>query len=186
MLVHSVEEWWDGYEQYRRGRLLFDMTSFIALTALFVFITFAFFSPLGLTLLVCIGLVLLAEMISYNATLKNLNSGGAIPGVYQNGVELPMYPTYATRLFIPWTMMESAWVRRSRILDDVLYISVKGSRWRWRVPGRLFGEEGMRAVIERARGPIGIDIPELEQAAPPRLIIYSAEGARTESVPEET
>ena len=185
MLVYSVELWWDAYHNYMRARLIFDMTSFIALLALCVLITFGFLLPLGLTLLVCIGLVILAEMLSYSATRKNLNSGGAIPGVYGNGVELPMYPLYATRLFIPWTAMKGAWVKRSRILDDVLYISVRDSRWRWRVPGRVFGEEGMQAVLVRAGGPRTIDLSAPEQA-PPRLVIYSADGARSESVPEET
>lgn len=185
MLVFSVEMWWDTYADYMRARLLFDMTSFIALAALFAFITIGVFLPFGLALLACIGLVILAEMLSYRATRKNLNSGGAIPGVYENGVELPMYPLYATRLFIPWTAMEGAWVKRSRILDDVLYISIRESRWRWRVPRRVFGEEGMEAVMARAGGPHPIDMSAPEQT-PPRLVIYSAEGAKSEYVPEET
>jgi hypothetical protein len=161
------------------------MTAFIALAAVFVLISWGLFLPLGLTLLVCIGLVILAEVLSYNATRKNIDSGGAIPGVYHNGVELPMYPLYATRLFIPWTSMEDAWVKRSRLLDNVLYIAVKDSRWRWRVPGRLFGQDGMQAVMARARAgpPIDITVPE---QTPPRLVIYSAEGSKSESIPEET
>ena len=183
MIAYGFEYWLDTYERYIRARFIFDMTVLLALVALFAF--GAVIMPvIGFVLLLCIGVVILTEVITFRATRRNIGRGGAIPGVYENGVELPMYPLYATRLFIPWTMMDDAWVKRSRISDDVLYIAVKGSRWRWRVPGRLFGVEGTRAVIERARTPVPIELPERERPAP-RLVIYSAEGAKTESVPED-
>ncbi len=186
MLVHTPEEWTEVYMRYIKNRITFDFVALLVLSIFFAFLIFTFLAFIGLVFLAIVFMVGLTILGSFNVTNADIRTGGAPPGVYANGVELPMYPMYTTRLFIPWNEMEDAWVKRSRISDDMLFIAIKESRWRWRAPGRLFGEEGMRAVIERARGPHGIDIPELEQEAPPRLVIYSAEGAKTESTPEES
>ena len=186
MLVHTPEEWTEVYMRYIKNRITFDFVALLVLSIFFAFLIFTFLAFIGLVFLAIVFMVGLTILGSFNVTNADIRTGGAPPGVYANGVELPMYPMYTTRLFIPWNEMEDAWVKRSRISDDMLFIAIKGSRWRWRAPGRLFGEEGMRAVIERARGPHGIDIPELEQEAPPRLVIYSAGGAKTETAPEES
>ncbi|UCC92927.1 MAG: hypothetical protein JSW25_09725 [Thermoplasmata archaeon] len=167
-----------------RLRLKMDLITIVVALGVFVLLALLFEPFVGIIMGLCMGLVFLSQFLAYRSSRNTLRLGGPLPGVYANGVELPIYPIYATQLFIPWTEMEDAWVKRSRVLDDVLFIAVRESRWRWRVPSRLFGQEGMQAVIERARDPRTLDIPEPEQPAP-KLVIYSAEGAKTESVPEE-
>jgi hypothetical protein len=185
MLVRSQEEWREGYEAYMRSRLVFDAFTLAAVFGLIAVGTIWTMSLLGPILMSCVGLVSLAEVLSYNAARQVLREGGARPGVYDNGLEMPMYPLYAIRLFIPWDQMKDAWIKRSRLVDDMLFVAVRGSRWRWRIPGRLLREDGMQAVLARTRAPHAVTLPELVQEAP-RLVIYSAEGAKSESVPEET
>jgi hypothetical protein len=183
LLVYSHEHWLETYRRYMKGRLKFDVFGLGILGAVMVMAVMLFAPILSILMVLAVVLVGVTEVVSYRSTLKSINGGGPLPGVYSLGVELPIFPLYATRLFIPWTEMEDAWVKRSRTVDDVLYISVLKSRWRWRAPGRLFGQDGMQAVVERAHGPKAIHIPEIKQAAP-KLVLYSAEGAKTESVPD--
>ncbi len=185
LLVYTEEEWRDGYQAFMRARLTFDAFTIGALGAVMVFVALWTLPLVSVVMLACLLLVSLAEVIAYRTTQRTLEDGGTQPGVYEKGVEMPRYPIYAIQLFIPWTEMEDAWVKRSRMTDDVLFIAVRNSRWRWRFPGRLLGEQGMQTVVSRARAPHAIEIPEPVQDAP-KLVIYSAEGAKSESVPKET
>jgi hypothetical protein len=183
-LVRTYEEWDRGYRAFMRARLMFDLVAVLTLGIAFVITAYWFWSVLAWAILLCIAVVAVTEALSYRATKRSLDAGAAVPALYDAGMEMPMFPIYAIRLFIPWHEISDAWVRRSRLLDDMLYISIKGSRWRWRVPGRLLGEDGLQVAVSRARSPeVRVAPPAVREA--PRLVLYSAEGAKTESAPEE-
>jgi hypothetical protein len=184
MLVHTEEDWRTDYRAYVKARLVFDVFTIGTLGCVLLLATLWFIPLVGVAMIACVIIVCLTEVLAYRVTKRVLGEGGALPGIYEEGVEMPLYPIYAIRLFIPWSEMEDAWVKRSRMMDDLLYISVRNSRWRWRFPGRLLGEEGMQAVISRARATLAVHITEPVREAP-RLVVYSSEGAKTESVPEE-
>ncbi len=184
MLVRPEEEWLRGYEALMRTRLIFDVFTFGALGSLMVFFAVVWAPVLGIIMIVCVGVVAMADLISYRASHEDLKGWGAKPGIYEHGLEMPMFPTYATRLFIPWGEMKDVWVRRSRMVDDVLFVSVAGSKWRWRFPGRLLGDDGIQEVLRRAGTPATLDLKEPEQD-PPRLVIYSTAGAKTEVPPDD-
>jgi hypothetical protein len=184
LLVRPYEEWALGYRSFMRARLMFDMAAVLTLGTAFFIIAFWIAPGLGWAVVVCASVVAIADLMSYEATNRALASGGSVPALYDTGVEMPMFPLYAIRLFIPWHEISDAWVRRSRLLDDMLFISIKGSRWRWRVPGRLLGEDGMQVAMTRARTPTVRPVPPPVHEAP-RLVVYSAEGAKTESAPED-
>jgi hypothetical protein len=184
VLVRPYEEWDLGYRSFVRARLVFDITALLTLGTVF-FITAYWLAPaLGIAVVFCVAVVAIAEGLSYRATVRTLDSDGCVPALYDAGVEMPMFPLYAIRLFIPWHEISDVWVRRSRLLEDVLYLSVQGSRWRWRVPGRLLGEDGIQVAMTRARAPPVRPAPPPAQEAP-RLVLYSAEGAKSESKPED-
>ncbi len=184
MMVRPEEEWLRSYQALMRARLIFDAFTFGSLGALMVFFAVVWSPVLGVIMLVCVAVVTLADLISYRASQEDLRGWGAKPGVYEHGLEMPMFPVYATRLFIPWGEMEDVWVKRSRLADDVVLISVAGSKWKWRFPGRLLGEDGIQEVLRRARAPTKLDLEEPEQD-PPRLVIYSSAGAKTEVTPDD-
>jgi hypothetical protein len=184
VLVRPYEEWDQSYRSFMRARLTFDLVAVLTLGTAF-FITAYWLSPLlGVSVVFGVAVVAVAELLSYRATVRTLTSGGNVPALYDAGVEMPMFPLYAIKLFIPWHEISDAWVRRSRLLDDMLFISIKGSRWRWRVPGRLLGEDGLQVAMTRARTPAVRPVPSPVQEAP-RLVLYSAEGAKSESKPED-
>jgi hypothetical protein len=184
LLVYPLEHWQNANTRFMFARLRFDLFVVTAIGVTMVLVSLLFAPIIGVVMIMVVGLVGLSEALAYRGSRRVMASGGALPGVYTNGVELPMFPVYTTRLFIPWSEMEDGWVKGSRMFDDVLFIAVKGSRWRWRAPGRLFGQEGMLAVVERAMDPATLDLEEPQQPAP-RLVVYSAEGAKLESVPED-
>ena len=184
MLVRPEAERLGVYQAYIRARLLFDVFAFGALGSVLVVGAFLWTPFMGLVLLAGVGVVATAEGLAYSSTRRDLRRWGAKPGLYDNGVELPIFPLYAIRLFIPWEEMEDAWVRRSRALDDMLFISVRGSRWRWRVPSSLLGEDGVQEVLKRVKEPVPLELEEPRQE-PPKLVIYSAAGAKTEVRPED-
>lgn len=184
VLLRPEDEWASDYDGYTRGRMQFEAVSLVILTVLVFLLVMTSFAVIGIMLAAIIVLAALAGRASYVAMHQDLLRGGAVPGAYTLGVELPMYPVYTSRLFIPYSEMEDAWVSRSRMGDDVLLISVAGSRWRWRFPGRLLGEDGMAAVVERARTGSGIEMPDLPEGTPPRLVIYTAGGASPPRPPE--
>lgn len=184
-IVRPEEEWRERYLRLIRGRLLVNSTAFVLLMA----VLFIPMSALGDVFLLgffsfFLFLLYLIVFRTYSLTKADVKAGGPVPGLYANGIEMPIFPVYTARLFIPWTEMEDAWVEHSRLVDDMLFISVKGSRWRWRFPRRLLGEEGVVAAIGRVRRP---SVPPMEppSTVPPRLVLYTAEGARTESTPDE-
>jgi hypothetical protein len=184
LLVHPLEVWREAYTRYMGARMLFGLFTFAILGVGMLLVLSIFIPLIGFVMITIVGLVALSEFAAYRATRRFLAQDGALPGVYSSGVELPVFPVYTSRLFIPWTEMEDAWVKRSRMADDMLFIAVKASRWKWRAPGRLFGQDGMQAVVDRVKGPPPLDLEEPEQPSP-RLVLYSAEGAKTESVPED-
>jgi hypothetical protein len=185
LLLRTQEEWAELYRSYSHGHALFEIVSFVVITILVFVLVFSPLALLGIVLAVVVIVVALAMRASFNSMKLDLLGGGAVPGIYGMGVEMPMFPVYTSRLFIPFSEMTDAWIRSSRLGDDVLYMSVRGSRWRWRVPGRLLGEDGMAAIIDRVGSRAGMDIPDLPEETPPRLVIYTAGGASPPEVPDE-
>mgnify|MGYP007134646110 CR=1 FL=1 len=182
MLVRPEGEWLATYQSYMRGRLVFDALALGTLGALFLAGALLWLPLLGLLVLATWGLVAATEAWSFRASRGDLRTRGVVPGLYEHGVELPMFPLYATRLFIPWSEMEEARARRSRLLDDTLLIDVRGSRWSWRFPGRLLGEEGIQEAMARAGSTVDVDRHAL-QREPPRLVLYSPAGTGPDAPP---
>ncbi len=113
---------------------------------------------------------------------KDLDRGGAVPGIYNWGLEMPTYPVYMTRLFIPWEEVEWIWVKRAIFTSDTVYISIHNSRWRWRFPKVIMGDEGLalaKAMVGTSR-----PVPPPPEPEPPRLVVYTSEGVSRESYPE--
>jgi len=167
------------------GRIRLDLAILLMFSSSGVVLITTDMAIVGAILLTILVVAALATLASFQRTYVDIAYGRPAPGIYSLGVEMPMYPVYTARLFIPWSEMTDAWVKRSRMGDDVLYISVKGSRWKWRVPGRLFGEEAMMAVVHRAKEPLPTDVAGPDEDVPPKLVIYSAAGARSEMVQED-
>ncbi len=186
LLLRTQEEWAERYRSYSHGHALFEIVSFVVLTILVFVLVFTPFAFLGIVLAAVVIVMALAMRASFQFMKMDLLGGGAVPGIYGIGVEMPMFPVYTSKLFIPFSEMTDAWIQSSRLGDDVLFISVRGSRWRWRIPGRLLGEDGMAAIIDRVGSRVGVDIPQLPKETPPRLVIYAAGGARPPRPPEGT
>lgn len=172
LLLYTREEWNARYRAYARGRVGLDLIALaacivMALGLLEVLIVFA----------ACSLLILLSLSFAYRS-LTDISRGGAVPGIYSNGIEMVMYPMYYTRLFIPWDEITDSWVQRSRIRADMLFILVDDTRWRWRVPVSVLGEEGVVMVSRRTERPMAI--PSLPETEPPALVLYTAEGMLTE------
>ena len=184
LLVHTSEEWRSRYESYMRSHVTINSVVYLGLGIILTTLMYLAIGTLGAILLVCLVVLMILMVHSAISTGNDLEAGGPSPGIYENGIEMPIFPMYATRLFIPWSEANDAWVKRSSIFRDMLYVSVTDSRWRWRFPATVLGEEGVATAIHRARTPPTLQIPEPEDA-PPRLVLYTSEGVRTESIPED-
>ncbi len=128
---------------------------------------------------ICGGLVLLGyNLVMAIRTLRDISRGGATPGIYELGLEMPVFPISGQRTFIPWLEVEDVELRRYPSNKMVL-ISVRGSRWRWRFPYRMIGPRGLR-FIEGKLGEMWL-VRAMEQddkvhITVPRLVVYSASG----------
>jgi hypothetical protein len=184
LLAHTEEEWLTRYRSFMKVRFIL-YTIALGGGELF-FLVAAYLSGQALLYLCDIILVVIQVMLtqSYYSTLANLEKDRPVPGVYKHGIQMPVFPVYVLPLFIPWADVEDVWVKRSRISEGTLYISIKKSRWRWRYPVVILGEEGVNIAIARARDPIVLPPLEVDET-PPRLVIYGADGVRSESLPEE-
>lgn len=184
-IVWSEGEWRQRYMGLVRGRFLVNSIALLVMVgALFVPMFLLGDLPVIIVVALLVVLIYLFVHGTYRSTRDDILSGGPVPGLYANGIEMPIFPTYTARLFIPWDEMEDAWMQRSRLVDEVLFIAVRNSRWRWRFPRRLLGEEGAAVAVSRARQHT---LPTISPpvTVPPRLVVYTAEGARTESTPDE-
>ena len=113
---------------------------------------------------------------------RDIGKGAAVPGIYKWGIEMPVYPIYMSRLFIPWAEIEGIEVKRTPLTGEVVYISVKDSKWKWRLPKKLIGEEGVilaNAILGKTP-----PIPVEDMMAPPPLVLYTSGGGRQTSYPE--
>jgi len=138
--------------------------------------------PFFLFLVIIVGCWAAYTLTLRRATVTDIDRGGAVPGIYKWGLEMPIYPIYMTRLFIPWNEIEGIWVKRSIVASDTVYISVHKSRWKWRFPKVLMGDEGLtlaEALVGTSR-----PIPPEPEVGSPRLVLYTSEGVSQESHPE--
>ncbi len=178
LILWDREVWLSRYASFQSGHLLYG-TIPLAFVLIFVVVTQ---SPVFLVIVPIVGCWTVYTITLRRAANKDLDSGGAVPGIYKWGVEMPIYPIYLTRLFIPWDEIEEVWAKRAIIASDTVYISIHNSRWRWRFPKVLMGDEGLalaKAMVGTLRPP-----PPEPEAVPPRLVLYTSEGVSQEIYPE--
>jgi hypothetical protein len=128
---------------------------------------------------VCGGLVLVGYNLSMaSRTMRDIGRGGAVPGIYEHGLEMPVFPISGRRAFVPWEEVEDAWLRRYPINEMVL-VSVRGSRWRWRFPLRMMEPRGLSFIqgkIAEMRVARALELEGKTGSVAPRLVVYTAGG----------
>jgi len=178
LLLWDREVWLSRYVSFQSGHLVYGLIP-VMIVMIMVIVT----QVVVLLVIVPIFLCWAGYTLALKwATNKDLENSGAVPGIYKWGVEMPTYPLYMTRLFIPWDEIEGLWVKRSIFSSDLVYISIHNSRWRWRFPKVIMGDEGLAmalAMVGRSR-----PVPPPPEPAPPRLVVYTSEGVNRESYPE--
>ncbi len=170
--------WLSRYGSLQSGHLLNGMIPL----AIVLIVTVITRIPFLLFIVIIVGSWTVYTLTLRRATVKDIDGGGAVPGVYRWGLEMPIYPLYLTRLFIPWDEIEGIWVKRSIVASDTVYISVHRNRWRWRFPKVMMGDEGLtlaKALVGTSR-----PIPPEPEVGPPRLVLYTSEGVSRKSYPE--
>ena len=178
LMLWDREVWLSRYASFQSGHLLYGT---IPLAAVLI-ITVVIQNPVFLFSVIIVGCWTVYNLTLRRGTNKDLDRGGAVPGIYKWGLEMPVYPLYLTRLFIPWDEIEGVWVKRAILASDTVYISIHNSRWRWRFPKVIMGDEGLafaKAMVGMSR-----PVPPPPEPAPPRLVVYTSEGVSRETYPE--
>jgi hypothetical protein len=178
LLLWPFEYWNDAYAAVRRKALLGVLVGFPVLS----FPVSIFFYPTLYVLLLGYVALVVYYLGMHLRTVSDLSWGGAVPGIYREGLELPMFPMYMTRTFIPWGEIEDVFVSRG-IISETLMVAIKGSRWRWRFPKAILGDEGVAFIMDRVRPSVELP-PPLEPAVAPKLVVYGTRGGKMESVPD--
>ncbi len=182
MLLRSREEWMARYQAVAAGAIM--PLAFLVAALLIAVVLLV---PGGNYLLLAVPCGVLIGIYGGLAirTLNDINRGGAVPGIYEKGLELPIFPIYFQRLFIPWEEIEDAVLQSGPLPANVLMITVRSSRWKWRFPERLLGPEGYGLVQECISGGEEPEGPGPPAAPGPKLVLYTSRGAKMESVPGE-
>jgi hypothetical protein len=178
LLLWGRGYWEERYARVRRGALLRVLVGFPV-----VAFPVGILIPPTLYVLLFGYAFLAAYYLGMHArTVGDLRRGGAVPGIYKEGLELPMFPLYMSRTFIPWGEVEDVFVYPG-IMSETLVVAIRDSRWRWRFPKAILGAEGVAFIRDRVR-----PAPEVPQppgvVTTPRLVVYSVHGAKMESFPE--
>lgn len=177
MFLWDREMWYRRYQIYLSNDPINNSIGFGVMIAAIILVPFlGFWLAVAIASLWWIPNILLMSMI-----FKDLNNGGAVPGIYKWGIEMPVYPIYFSRLFISWAEIEGIEVKRTILSGEVVYISVKDSKWKWRLPKSLIGDEGV--ILTKAILGITPPIP-LPEVDPPRLVLHTTDGGRQTSYPE--
>ena len=185
LLIRNRDEWLGRYQdEVRIGvfhSVIYAVTTGIAIVVSF-FTPFPFLIPIIFLFVLC-GFYLFSAV----RTSNEMRRGGPVPGIYERGIEMPLFPYYYQRLFIPWEEIKGVWLQ-PRILHSsnaVVMIEVRNSRWRWRTSEYLLGPEGYAfAQAKLAEIESGV-VPPSPASSPPKLVLYSSGGPRVESVPGE-
>ena len=178
LMLWDREVWLSRYVSFQSGHLQYGLIPL----AIVLIITVVIQNPALLFIVIIVGCWTVYTLTLRRMTNKDLERGGAVPGIYKWGVEMPSYPLYMTRLFIPWDEIEGVWAKRAVVASDTVYISIHDSRWRWRFPKVLMGDEGLALAI--AMVGTSRPIPPEPEVSPPRLVLYTSEGVGQESYPE--
>ena len=178
LMLWDREVWLSRYVSFQSGHLLYG-TIPLAAVLIFAVVTQIMVLLVIVPIICCWAGYTLALRW---AARKDLDRGGAVPGIYKWGVEMPSYPLYLTRLFIPWDEIEGVWAKRAIIASDTVYISIHDSRWRWRFPKVMMGDEGLALAIAMVGA--SRPAPPEPEVVPPRLIVYTSEGVSKETYPE--
>lgn len=178
LMLWDREVWLSRYTSFQSGHLLYGLIP-LMVTMVFVTITQIPVFLVIVPIILCWTGYTLAMRWAAN---KDLDRGGAVPGIYKWGVEIPTYPLYLTRLFIPWDEIEDVWAKGHIVATDTVYISIHNSRWRWRFPKVMMGDEGL--ALAKAMAGTSRPVPPPPEPAPPRLVVYTSEGVSRDSYPE--
>lgn len=178
LLLWNREYWNDAYATMRHTALLLVLVVFPVLT---IPVSIFFYPTLYVLMAGYVALVAY-YLGMYQRTVSDLRRGGAVPGIYEEGLELPIFPMYMTRTFIPWGEIEDVFVSRG-LMNETLMVVIKGSQWRWRFPKAILGDEGVAFIMDRVRPAADLPPPP-EPAATPKLVVYGARGGKMESVPD--
>lgn len=177
LLLLSKEEWLDrNMRLHRRLLVLQAVIAVIAGLGMFLPIRLAtteiwtlLMQVLFVTVFITGWTALLYLLIWWSGRnlRKRLEESGLVPGIYENGIELPTIPT-AMSVFMPYHEVQA--VRRRRILRWGFYGLVpRRGLARYDYPTWFFGDEGFKLIGERLAG-----VP-LEKE-PPDLVVYPAGG----------
>lgn len=178
LMLWDREVWLSRYKSYQSGHLLYGLIPLVIVLILAAITQITVF-------LVIVPIVCCWAAYTYTlrwAANRDLERNHAVPGIYKWGVEMPTYPLYLTRLFIPWDEIEWIWAKRAIVASDTVYISIHDSRWKWRFPKVMMGDEGLalaKAMIGTTR-----PVPPPPEAPPPRLVVYTSEGVSRDPYPE--
>jgi hypothetical protein len=93
---------------------------------------------------------------------SSVRKGGPVPGLYENGVQLPR--AFRKSQFLPYDEIEAVKVGRLLFFDSVRLIPRYRKR-KWRVSKILLGEEGTRVLQRLVAQPP-------EATGTPRLVLY--------------
>jgi hypothetical protein len=184
LLLHDRAEWVRRYKDEMRGGIILTipftiLSGFGIVIALYVqpFIIPAVF------LFLLIGFYLATSKMTQN----EMRRGGAVPGIYEKGIEMPLFPNYYQRLFIPWEEMKSAELKSRGIFsaDAVVVFEVNNSRWKWMFPENILGPEGYSFIKEKLTELDYVEGIRTKATSAPKLVLYSPQEGKVESIPGE-
>jgi hypothetical protein len=180
LLVFDKEEWLSRY-----GTHITTNLTLVLILPIIILVTVFFLVPiLILVMSLTMAVVVSMSLFEANRTLSDLRRGGQVPGVYDHGVELTIYPRYGSRLFIPWHEMENAYIKKSRIFTDMVLLVGHERRWLKRFPKYIMGDLGLK-VVRNKIGDTRVCREGQLETGPPRLVLYGHSNVRSEATREE-